>query len=122
MSVQQNHYAIIGAKFGFDEFYEKVCEALGLASRDDFEDKDDLYHDSAFKGIHHHNGLCIISDGMGGKYVYVGHVVSKSDNYGGMWDYTNKERKPSAKAVSARIFKEFNIEADCKPHTFTHYR
>jgi hypothetical protein len=46
---------------------------------------DDLepYMDSAFKGIHHHNGLCVLFDGMDGKYVAIGRVLAKTKDHQG---------------------------------------
>lgn len=70
MSVQCNTYIMWGAVFPFKEFRERY---------DDFE----LYQDSAFKGIHHHNGLCVLYDGMNAKYFAIGHVLHKTENYEG---------------------------------------
>lgn len=120
MSVQKNTYMLIGAKWEFKEFYELPEIKKDVEKWAGWKREDD-YHDSAFEGIHHHNGLCVISDGMNGKYVYVGCVIKKSDNYGDIDDYINDE-EVTPEQVSQRIKDEFNIDVDCEMHVFTHYR
>lgn len=66
MSVESNTYVLLGVKLPFEHFNEE--------QRDQFEP----YWDSAFKGIQHHNGLCVVDDGMSGKYYFVGRVLAKS--------------------------------------------
>lgn len=124
MSVQQNHYMMLGAKFGYNEFHQRMSEILGTdEGADESWDYLDVYHDSAFKGIHHHNGICIISDGMSGEYVYVGHIIQKSDNYGGLGDYKNPTETPSAHEVQEAITRELGFEnLHIAIHSFTHYR
>lgn len=70
MSTQTNTYAIIGAVLPY--------ALVGGENYDKFEP----YFDSAFEGIHHHDGLCILGDGMGGEYAIVGKVLAKSDKFG----------------------------------------
>lgn len=70
MSTQANTYAIIGAVLPYD--------AVGGDNYDKFEP----YFDNAFDGIHHHDGLCILGDGMNGEYAIVGKVIAKSDEMG----------------------------------------
>lgn len=71
MSVQCNTYVMIGALFPYSELFENQYDRL------------EPYTDSAFKGIHHHNGLCVLPDGMNGEYVAIGKVLAKSENYQG---------------------------------------
>lgn len=117
MSVQQNDYVVIGKKFGYDEFYKLVGH-----DANDFSDTEELYSDSAYKGIQHHNDLCIISDGMSGEYVVVGHVLQKSGNYGAIDDFVSTTKCPSAKKVSGWIKRELGIDVKCELIIFTHYR
>lgn len=70
MSTQTNTYAIIGAMLPYD-----------LVGGDNY-DKFEPYFDNAFEGIHHHDGLCILGDGMNGEYAVVGKVLAKSDENG----------------------------------------
>lgn len=70
MSSQCNTYVIIGAKFPYDTF-----------SDDAIRERMEPYYDSAFKGIHHHDGLCVLRDGMNGEYVIIGKVLAKTENH-----------------------------------------
>jgi hypothetical protein len=119
MSVQQNHYVVIGKRFDYKEFYTLVCPN---GDADHYFDTEHPYTDSAFKGIHHHNDICIISDGMNGKYVVVGRVLQKSGNYGALDDFKDDRRKPSAAKVSEWIKRELGIDVKCSMISFTHYR
>lgn len=69
MSVQLNTYVMRGVLLPFDndKEYEKY----------------EPYFDDAFKGIHHHEGLCVLSDGMNGRYMAIGQVIAKTANYEG---------------------------------------
>ncbi len=73
MSTQLNTYVIRGVLFDWE---------TARGDPDSFE-KLEPYMDSAFKGIHHHDGLCVICDGMNGKYVAIGKVLHKTRNYEG---------------------------------------
>ncbi|EKS37805.1 hypothetical protein [Afipia clevelandensis] len=73
MSVQCNTYVLIGTSFPYDTF-----------SEDDMYEKLEPFMDNPFKGIHHHNGICILSDGMNGEYFIVGRVLAKSANHDGL--------------------------------------
>jgi hypothetical protein len=123
MSVQQNHYVMVGHKFDYDTFYDSVVKANNLENGDDvFEFIEEKCHDSAFEGIHHYNDLCILSDGYNGEYVYVGYVLQKSKNYGSLNDYVNPKKR-SGKYVSTKIHESLGLEnIKCKSLSFTHYR
>jgi len=113
---------MIGHKFDYDDFYEKLSSLHNIEPDDIYEEFEGKCHDSAFDGIHHHNDLCILSDGYNGEYVYVGYVLQKSKNYGSLNDYRSTDIKTES-YVSDKI-KEFlgfeNIV--CSVHAFTHYR
>lgn len=63
MSVNFNQYLLVGVVLPFTYFPDDDAEA---------------YFDSPYRGIAHHQGLCILSDGMGGKYTVIGRVLQKS--------------------------------------------
>lgn len=67
MSVQANTYLMCGVVRRYDEWKDKY-KAL------------EPYMDSAFTGIEHHNRLCVLYDGMNGKYVAIGRVLAKTGN------------------------------------------
>lgn len=122
MSVQENHYTIVGAKFTFDEFEEKMCGILGVNEYDDIDEYVYDYQDSAFSGIHEKNGLCAIVDGMNGEHVYIGHVLFKSGNYGSINDFVNEKIEPTPLYIEHLIKREFCLDVECEIHSFTHYR
>lgn len=120
MSVQSNTYVLVGAVLPFDEFdtiHDDPYEAL------------EPYMDSAFKGIHHHNGLCVLYDGMGGRYIAVGRVLAKSDDQNGNYGFNspvNLTEESSAELrdeVSDLIVKHLGVQAPLsREWVLTHYR
>lgn len=122
MSVQVNHYVMIGHKFEYDEFYDIASKFYNQDHDDVCEYLEENYSDSAFEGIHHHNDICILSDGYNGEYVYVGYVLQKSDDQGSLEDYVNPKKR-SAKYVSKKIHELLGLEnVKCEYLVFTHYR
>jgi len=70
MSVQINQYLVYGTKLDYEKY-----------GGEEWYDKFYPYYDNAFKGIHHHDGICVIDDGMNGEYIVVGRVLYKTGNY-----------------------------------------
>lgn len=123
MSVQMNHYFIIGTKFEYDEFYQLFSGSTDHEEIEKFIDEvEDKYSDSAFAGIERKNLLTIISDGMSGKYVCIGYVIQKSGDSGALDDYVADGIAPTPEQVSELIRDTFGVEVDCKYLAFTHYR
>lgn len=112
MSVQVNTYIAFGVLLPFDTL-----------SEDDY-DKYEPYMDSAFKGIHHHNGLCVIRDGMNGKYVIIGRVLAKSKVYENFDSPMTPNVTPTEiELVGSLITSQFGIEnPEVKLWIFSHYR
>ena len=113
MSVQLNTYIMWGVLLPFDEFSE----------REDFEP----YHDSAFKGIHHHDGLCILSDGMNGKYMAIGHVLDKTSNFEGFDKPISLIGQPELdfdvfERIQKLIKRQLKMEEVCGWMVVSHYR
>ena len=73
MSMQHNIYVMIGTTFPYDTFKDDVKYS-----------QLEPFMDSAFDDVHHHEGLCILFDGMNGEYVAVGKVLAKSANHEGL--------------------------------------
>ena len=71
MSIQANTYVMFGAVLPGDTF----------AGDPDAYERLEPYMDSAFDGIKHHDGLCVLYDGMNGAYVAIGEVIAKTDEY-----------------------------------------
>ena len=74
MSVQNPTYIIWGIVLP----YPKDSDT------DEFEDAMDLYCDSAFKenSVNKTDDVTVLLDGMGGKYMIVGHVLKRTDAHG----------------------------------------
>lgn len=88
MSVQVNTYVILGVELPYKPFKDRY---------DEFEP----YMDSAFEGIKNHNGLCVLFDGMDGKYIIVGRVLAKTKNHGHFDGIVNlRELMPSGDALA----------------------
>lgn len=118
MSVQSNTYVLVGVMLPYDHFTEEQHENL-------FPE----YRDSAYQGIEHYNGLCVITDGMSGKYVAIGRVLAKTDDQNGNYgfnkplDLTEASSAELRDEVSDLIVKHFGVEAPLsRDWVFTHYR
>ncbi|ADJ22976.1 hypothetical protein Hden_1162 [Hyphomicrobium denitrificans ATCC 51888] len=118
MSTQANTYIMRGALFTYDE----VKQHLG----NEMHDRLRPYEDSAFKGIEHHNGICVLSDGMNGKYVAVGQVIAKTENGQGFEEVhgfadgafgANKDH-----VLEQKIWELIDLHADVEWLVLTHYR
>jgi hypothetical protein len=70
MSTNQNTYVVLGTKLPYDLFKDKF-------------DQLEPYMDDAFEGIHHHDRLCVLYDGMNGGYVIIGKILAKTKNHQG---------------------------------------
>lgn len=128
MSVQTNQYVMVGVQLPFRTKFAQKPEDI---SEEDWNQEDaeyellDPYMDSAFKGIHHYNGLCVISDGMNGEYTMIGRVLEKSE-VGQFLDGVfclSDEQKLIVDITKELIEAQFGIEdPDVKIMFFTHYR
>ncbi len=117
MSVQSNTYIMVGSMSAYDDFEEWQHENQFAP-----------YTDSAFKGIHHHNGLCVIADGMNGKYVAIGRVLLKTDDQRGEhgivtpFDCSVAMTPELQREVTTLISEQFNFPPTVRLWAFTHYR
>lgn len=113
MSVQSNTYVMAGVKLPFDHFSDEQREAM------------DDYRDSAYHGIQHHNGLCVVDDGMCGEYTFIGRVLAKSiDEHGSGIPPTDCTVSEELRAeVAGLLIKHFDLAyADVRVWAFTHCR
>jgi hypothetical protein len=65
MSIQMNTYVIRGVLLQKKQYHFE------------FEDLEP-YMDSPFGGIKHHDGLCVLNDGICGRYIAIGRVIAKT--------------------------------------------
>lgn len=68
MSVRVNTYVMEGALFQYELLKDRF-------------DHLEPFMDSAFEGIKHKDGVCVLFDGMNGDYVAVGRVIAKTGNH-----------------------------------------
>jgi hypothetical protein len=124
MSINANHYVILGNIWRYDEFYDLVERKHGDVDtwRDEVEE---LYLDSSRGGIHHHNGVCILSDGMDGEYVIAGYVLNKSGECNDLSDHTAQWPGSPVSMwddIGDNIHKALGFAKDVEIIAVTHYR
>ncbi len=126
MSTQINTYVMIGAKYPLDEFERTISENLNLP-KDDEDAAIELiceYRDSAYGGIEHHKGLCVLHDVYSGKWVVIGRVIQKSEEHSFLGDpyecvITQEQKDLIAGAIDAN----FGIKAaPISLWVFSYYR
>ena len=111
MSVQCNTYVVRGALLPYADFKDRYNDL-------------EPYMDSAFKGIHHHKGLCVIYDGMGGKYVAIGRVLAKTTNHHGFDAPITISPSDAADEDVLRALVETlaKCNVNIRTHVISHYR
>ena len=124
MSVQQNIYVIWGVWLNYDDFYTLLKNKYNLTKDEVYDQIIEEYRDSAFEGIKHKNKLCVIMDGMCGKYVIIGHVIAKSDeNQQGLEKVIAIQALPSKlkKQIKTNLREIFDIEENPQWLIVNHY-
>lgn len=118
MSVQSNTYILVGVMLADNPF----------GNGDDAYERTDPYRDSAYEGIQHHNGLCVIDDPMAGNFFAIGRVLAKTDDQNGNYGFNDPidlsaAMTPELQAeVTSLIQQQFDIAPDVRLWTFTNYR
>lgn len=74
MSVQSNTYVMLGFKLDLDRFTSEQIDAL------------EAYRDSAYSGIEHKDGVCVVIDHEAG-HLFAGTVRGKSDDQNGNYGF-----------------------------------
>jgi hypothetical protein len=128
MSVQTTQYVMLGNRFKYDDFYNRVQRRVATNPRDAEAELDkwrdeveDLYYDNTHSDdIHHHQGIAIVSDGMNGEYVCVGYIIAKSNEYG---DLKENPIAPSHvwDDIGDDIVRAVGFAEDIQILAFTHY-
>ena len=124
MSVQQNSYIVVGAKFPFPQFGEDYD------AEEAWHDKCEPYLDSPFKSaIVEHNGLSVFKDGMNGNWVIIGKCLAKTGNYDGFGDVVHLDGAVQEAidgewdGIASLITDKFGyVDPDISLMVFTHYR
>lgn len=129
MSRHQTHYVMLGNKYEYKNFYNRVAQKNGYnepLTHDKLlatwvSEVEELYWDYSTCGITNYNGITIINDGMNGEYVYVGFVISKSKIYGELNDYT-RIAPDVWDDIGDMIIKAIGFAEEVKILALTHYR
>lgn len=121
MSVQVNTYVGVGVLLDYCT-YMKNSE-----DEDAYYEKLEPYMDSAFEGIKSKDGLSVLFDGMNGKYIFVGHLFAKTDNYEHfeepikIKELTDLEKDLLASNISKLLDQKID-SVSLKPYVISHYR
>jgi hypothetical protein len=113
MSTQLNHYVLFGQRFAFDELETLIPS-----------ENQEPYFDSAFEGVHHRDGLCIVSDGMNCEYAFVGRVLAKTNDHEGLEEPVEVAlTQPLIEEVAGAITKLLGVsEPRLGTFVVSHYR
>lgn len=107
MSVQLNTYVLYGNILDYAEL-----RARHRIEGGSLYDLVDPYLDNAFSGeTNPRDGLTVLFDGMDGKYVAVGHVIAKTESFGG---FTGAIEVPGELPTSPIRTALFNLMQDLK--------
>lgn len=125
MSVQVNQYHCFGYMLPYKEALESLDKKCG--SEDLREEILDKFYDSAYnQDIVSIDGISLLLDGMGGKYLFFGKIFSKSKNHEFLDTIQFKKPKKHIKLLVEFKFKEYFDSSfqDVCPETYliTHYR
>ena len=109
MTVQVNHYVIVGSKFPYPKSEEEM-------------DNLEKYTDSAFEEIQHYNGLCALIGED--DFVIVGRVKNKTstDDFGFSKTIDCSSYEAEREEVTAILNQEGFRDCSVKVYTLTHYR
>lgn len=105
MGVHETHYFMVGTKLDYQ---------LDL---DEYQE----YLDNGRGGIQPKNGLNIVPDYYGGRYTYVGHIISRSEHYGRLDDHVNPKPRPTPETVARKIKLWFGLNVECDYIAFTNH-
>lgn len=120
MSTQVNTYVMFGCLLDYDELKTKNGGSIW--------DKIEPYTDNAFKPeFNPQAGITVLYDGANGKYVAIGHVVAKTENWQGFQkpiELPSSRPPPSETAAIFELMKELKVAHRYEPSWFviSHYR
>ena len=122
MGVERTHYIMLAAKFPFD-----IIDPDHLMDDGNFE-KYEVYEDDGYQEeVTEHHGLTMVSDGMNGKYIFIGKVIEKGLDHKGIeitdcLSFTMDEKSLLTHLIRSE-FKDIIKEEDVHVTVwaFTHY-
>jgi hypothetical protein len=115
MSVSTTHYVVKGVMFTGKKCLDQVYDLINAHIEGGADDK---YYDNESD-----DGLCLIPDGMSGKYFFVGKVLaegSETDGFDEVIELPNVD--PAADfELATKIRDAFGITGPIKTYVFTHW-
>ena len=105
MGVERCDYVIVGVKLDYDEFWS--IQGGDEAAHDKFQE---FYDNEYREEIGSKDGVTVISDGMNGKYVYIGYVIKKAREGQGLGHTKCKSSKEQKAALRMILPVLFNLK------------
>ena len=122
MGVEKTHYIMMGVKLPFN-----ITDRDNLLDDGDYE-KYEKYEDNGYEEkITEHCGLTMVSDGMNGKYVFIGKVVKKGLDYDGFeptdcLQFSQDEMELLGHLIKSKFEEELkDIDIKVSVWVFTHW-
>lgn len=115
MSVNENHYIILGIKMTYDDYNEKY----------NIEENDSLHDAYTNRRTQKKGDTVVIVDGMSGEYAFIGKLIAKSrESYEGLPMTAIDKKAFSDKKLKKELIETFGFaedELDLNVYIFTHY-
>lgn len=115
MSVNENHYIILGIKMSCDDYNEKY----------NIEENDSIHDEYDNRRSQKKGDMVVVVDGMSGEYAFIGKLVGKSrESYEGIPMTEITKKMFNDKKLKKELIETFGFtaeELDINVHIFTHY-
>lgn len=115
MSVNENHYIILGIKMSYDDYNEKYK----------IEENETIHDQYANRRSQKSGDMVVVVDGMSGEYAFIGKLIAKSrESYEGIPMTAVDKKMFNDKKLKKELTEKFEFtedELDIQLHVFTHY-
>lgn len=115
MSVNENHYIILGIKMTYDEYNEKY----------NIEENDSIHDEYDNRRSQKKGDIVVIVDGMSTEYAFIGKLIAKSrESYEGIPMTAIDKKVFNDKKLKKELIDSFGFtenEINLNVYVFTHY-
>lgn len=115
MSVNENHYIILGIKMDFDEYQKKF----------NVEENDSVHDQYTNRRNQKAGDIVVVVDGMSGEYAVIGRLIAKSrESYEGIPMTVIDKKVFNDKKLKKALIESFGFHEDeiiINIYAFTHY-
>lgn len=115
MSVNENHYVIVGIKMSYDDYAIKY----------NTEENYDVHEDYMNRRKQKAGEMVVVVDGMSGEYAIIGKLIAKSrESYEGIPTTEINKKVFNDKKLKKELVETFGFNKDdlnINIHVFTHY-